>query len=566
VATTEQGDRSRRGDAPPQPRTFRRDVQTAGRGVRRIGGFIRRRHRPIILCLVALGAGGALGYVSRGVAGLQLDVAAPAQDVHVQPDAVTALRFRVTAVHHPEVMKDAELTLDGHDVKEKATIAGGVLTYRPPRLRPGPHRLHLSVRQPSAPWAATRTWHFVVDRQPPRLRILGTPLQVRALSPLTVHGVVSPGTTLTVVGGARVPVLGGRFTLHLSTPPLTPLILKATDQAGNVTLARVAPRVIPRRPPERVRAVHMTAISWAVPSLRNPVLRMIDRGQIDSVEIDLKDESGVVGYNSRLALPRRIGAVQPEYDLQKVVRLLHSKGVWVIGRIVAFRDPVLARWAWRVGRRDQVIQTPDGQPYKGYGGFTNFSSRAVQDYNISIAKEAAAAGVDDILYDYVRRPDGPLTAMRFPGLKESPERAVTRFTARSREALRPWGTFLGASLFGVSANRPREVAQNVAGIARTVDYVAPLVYPSHWSRGEYDVPDPDAEPYLIVKRSLADFQRQVRGTGARVVPWLQDFSLGVHYGPAEVRAQIRAARDLGIREFIMWDAGVTYTSAAYAPR
>ena len=78
--------------------------------------------------------------------------------------------------------------------------------------------------------------------------------------------------------------------------------------------------------------------------------------------------------------------------------------------------------------------------------------------------------------------------------------------------------------------------------------------------------DPDAEPYLIVKRSLADFQRQVRGTGARVVPWLQDFSLGVHYGPAEVRAQIKAARDLGIPEFIMWDAGVTYTSAAYTPR
>ena len=61
-----------------------------------------------------------------------------------------------------------------------------------------------------------------------------------------------------------------------------------------------------------------------------------------------------------------------------------------------------------------------------------------------------------------------------------------------------------------------------------------------------------------MKRSLADFRAAVAGTGARLVPWLQDFSLGVTYGPAQVKAQIAAARADGIDEFLLWDAEATY--------
>ena len=102
-------------------------------------------------------------------------------------------------------------------------------------------------------------------------------------------------------------------------------------------------------------------------------------------------------------------------------------------------------------------------------------------------------------------------------------------------------------------------------MARESDYVAPMVYPSHWGPGEYNVANPNSEPYEIVLRSLRDFRRQTRGTGARVVPWLQDFTLGVTYGPAEVRSQIQAARRDGIDEFILWDPTVTYTSEALDP-
>ena len=203
----------------------------------------------------------------------------------------------------------------------------------------------------------------------------------------------------------------------------------------------------------------------------------------------------------------------------------------MIGRLVAFRDPVLAEWAWTHGRRDLVIQTPDGGAYSGgYGGFTSYVHPAVRAYNVDLAVAAAKLGVDDVLYDYVRRPDGPLDTMVVPGLDEAPEQAVTDFLAQARRRLAPHDTFLGASVFGIAATRPEEIAQDVPAIASEVDYVAPMLYPSHWGPQEYGVANPESEPYAIVRRSLADFRRIVRGTGARVVPWLQDFSLGVQYG------------------------------------
>jgi hypothetical protein len=153
--------------------------------------------------------------------------------------------------------------------------------------------------------------------------------------------------------------------------------------------------------------------------------------------------------------------------------------------------------------------------------------------------------------------------MAFPGLTGTAEESIAAFLAETRRALRPFpDVFLGASVFGVAATRPLEVAQDIPAMARNVDYIAPMVYPSHWSRGEYGVAFPNGQPHDIVLASLRDFQAQVRDTGARVVPWLQDFSLGVTYGPDEVRAQIAAARETGIDEWLLWDPNVTYTAEA----
>ena len=131
--------------------------------------------------------------------------------------------------------------------------------------------------------------------------------------------------------------------------------------------------------------------------------------------------------------------------------------------------------------------------------------------------------------------------MQLPGLDTAPDVTIARFVADTNAALEGTGAELGISVFGISATRPEPTAQDMRLLAPHVDYVSPMVYPSHWSSGEYEVADPVRQPADIVTRSVADFERIVAGSGAAVVPWLQDFSSGsVMYGPAEVRAQIDA--------------------------
>jgi hypothetical protein len=151
--------------------------------------------------------------------------------------------------------------------------------------------------------------------------------------------------------------------------------------------------------------------------------------------------------------------------------------------------------------------------------------------------------------------------MVFPELRGGAQASIVSFLAEARDRLDPTGAFLGASLFGIAAFRPEEIAQDVGRIARNVDYVAPLVYPSHWGPGVYGVDDPESQPRAIVQRSLVHFKQLVQGSGARVVPWLQDFFLRVPYGAREVCAQVAAAEAEDIGEWILWDANVTYTRA-----
>jgi hypothetical protein len=310
----------------------------------------------------------------------------------------------------------------------------------------------------------------------------------------------------------------------------------------------------------------VSGAAWGNRELRNGVLSLIDRGLIDTVELDLKDEGGVISYDSELRAARAIGAVRPEYDLGEAVATLEERGVRVIGRLVAFRDPIYASAAWAAGRKAEVLQTPDGEMLSTYGGFANYVHPAVRKYNLDIALEAVDLGVRDILWDYIRRPEGAPNTMSVPGLEGPSTEAVAAFLADTHAALRAEGAYQGASVFGIAARSGDAIGQDVPRMARVVDYLAPMIYPSHWGPNQYRVDSPIREPFEITKRSLADFQRITAGTGVRLLPWIQDFTLfGVPYGPAEVRAQIDAAASLGITGFLLWNPNVRYTDAALTP-
>ena len=121
-------------------------------------------------------------------------------------------------------------------------------------------------------------------------------------------------------------------------------------------------------------------------------------------------------------------------------------------------------------------------------------------------------------------------------------------------------------MFGIAAAAGDSIAQDVPAMARVVDYLAPMLYPSHWGPGMYRVDNPIKEPAAIITKSLADFQRVTEGTGVRFLPWLQDFTLyGVPYGPVEVKAQIDAAAALGVKGFLLWNPNVRYHADGLTP-
>ena len=469
------------------------------------------------------------------------------------------VRIRVNPTSNLEA---ATLTLNGEPLDEVERLDDG-FRWRPEKGLPtGDHRLVLAVPRPVLP-ESRFTWSFQVDNIPPKLRTRGV-LEPRGIDePVAITGRVDEGTTLTA-GGEEVELDDdGRFRIEFDRPPAGPVLLVARDPAGHQVKQEV---FVPVERPA-VRGVHMSAISWRTKELRDPVLELIDQGKINTVQLDLKDEGGEIGYDSEIPLAKRIGAVRGYYDLENAVAELHRRGVRVVGRIVAFRDPVLARAAWAEGNRDWVVQRADGSAHPSYGGFTNMASKAVQQYNLDVAAEGVAAGMDEILWDYIRRPESgrneTIADIRFPGMPSTDDavkRQVAAFLARGHEMLRAKGAFQGASIFGIAAGDPISVGQDVPRISKHVDYLAPMVYPSLWVPGEYRVPDPVNMPYEIVYRSLADFQEKAAGTGVGITPWLQDFSLGATYGDHEVREQIRAANALGIEGWLLWSPRVRYNA------
>ena len=201
------------------------------------------------------------------------------------------------------------------------------------------------------------------------------------------------------------------------------------------------------------------------------------------------------------------------------------RGVYLIGRLVVFQDPELAE-----ARPHLAVRTADGSVWRTSAGhaWTNPYDKRVWAYNLAVAKAAAKAGFDEIQFDYVRFPsDGDVSAAVYRG---GPHGAsgwvIADFVHYAAKRLRRLGVRVSVDVFGLSATRDLGVGQVPRRLARYVDAIYPMVYPSHYASGEHGLADPSAVPGLTVSRSLLDFQRALRGRKAKLIPWLEDFSLG----------------------------------------
>jgi hypothetical protein len=315
--------------------------------------------------------------------------------------------------------------------------------------------------------------------------------------------------------------------------------------------------------PVDIRGVHVT---MGLASLPGKLVRYaaLKRDGLNTIELDVKDENGHVGFLQGVpSLARTDGAAQGYYEPRAVVRELHRDGIYLIGRVVAFEDPITA-----TAHPGMAIHTSSGELWHTSGGLAwlNPYSRAAWRYDVGVAVAAAKAGFDEIQFDYTRFPsDGDLSLIRYPGPHPQPMRqTIDAFLRYAVSRLHPLGVRVSVDVFGLSATRDLGIGQYPGQIARTVDTVYPMTYPSHYGSGEFNLPDPTAAPEKTVGLSLRDFRAQLAGSNARLVPWLQDFSLGRTYTAADVAAEIAAAKKYDTGGFLLWNAAGLYTTSALA--
>jgi hypothetical protein len=200
-------------------------------------------------------------------------------------------------------------------------------------------------------------------------------------------------------------------------------------------------------------------------------------------------------------------------------------------------------------------------------GWGNPYDVRVWKYNLDVAVAAAKAGFDEIQFDYIRFPtDGDLSSAVFKRKVDEPKvQTIVRFLRYARERLKPFGVRISADVFGLSATRDMGIGQRPRKLAPYLDAIYPMVYPSHYGPGEFNLPDPNAQPARTVALSLRDFAIALRGYDTRLIPWLQDFSLGREYTLDDVRGQIMAARDASVEGYLLWNPAGVYTPGALAP-
>ncbi len=344
----------------------------------------------------------------------------------------------------------------------------------------------------------------------------------------------------------------------------------AETQMAEEQVTAPGEREMPRRESVKVKGIYVSGPVAGIARM-DDLIELVDQTELNAMVIDIKNDEGKVTYKMQseqvLAIEAAVGYIP---DIEALVKKCKEKDIYLIARIVAFRDPYLAEkmpeWA---------VHTKNGEIFRDKSGlaWVNPYERGVWDYLVEIASEAAAVGFDEIQFDYIRFS----TDVKTEEVDYGPENEridkigiITEFTEYMYEKLRRLGVYVAADVFGTvieNETDQRIVGQDYVKMAEHLDYICPMVYPSHYRNGSYGIAVPDADPYKTINEACsASVQELVtlpEENRARVRTWLQSFTASwvpghISYGPQQIRAQIKGAYDAGYDEWILWNAAVKY--------
>ncbi len=387
--------------------------------------------------------------------------------------------------------------------------------------------------------------------------------------------------------------------LSMAGTPMETSIAGATANAASTTpeIASSTPPafVVTHIPtPPALKGIYMT--SWAAGNakFRAHLYDLVDSTEINAVVIDVKDYTGRISFMVEDPELMKIGASERRIpDIKEFIDKLHGKGVYVIARISVFQDSFMMsvhpEWA---------VKTKSGEIWKDYKGvkWLDVGAKPVWEYTARIGREAYAVGFDELNFDYIRFPsDGNLEDISYTWAEGRQRAEVVRdFYSYMHDQFANSGIPTSADLFGLttSADGDLGIGQILEYALDSFDYVAPMVYPSHFGAGFDGYKKPAQYPYEIIYSSMLSAIKKALATTTssallaedpiastspqlytkksydiqKLRPWLQAFDLGAVYTPEMVRKQIQATYDVGLTSWMLWNAASVYDKEALLPK
>lgn len=345
--------------------------------------------------------------------------------------------------------------------------------------------------------------------------------------------------------------------------------------------------------PKNVRAIYMSQCAATTQSFRDLHVGLIRDTELNSIVLDIKDFTGTVSFP--LTETENLGGEGCVVgDMKEFIEALHDEGIYVIGRITVFQDPLYTSVHPERAVQSKTIRP--GQPWQDHKGlsFVDVGARPFWDYIVSIARESHAIGFDELNFDYIRYPsDGPMSDVSFNHSDYSQRSHELEKFFRYLESKVKHADASGhipvisADLFGMTTTNFDDltIGQIMEQATPYFDYIAPMTYPSHYPRGFNGYQNPNENVYGVIKYSMDRAVERVEsptttisslaytriGTSTPPMyrkpardrsllrPWLQDFDYGGDYGPQEVRDQIQATYDAGIHSWMLWSPSNYYT-------
>ena len=283
------------------------------------------------------------------------------------------------------------------------------------------------------------------------------------------------------------------------------------------------------------------------------IKEILAKTNVNTLVIDAKTDNGHILFDSQSSEADILKNERIKYDTTTLEELRKIKELYLIARIVVFQDPLFAK----TFKEEAIFDSKNNRIYsQNEQYFLDPSSQLAKEYTLNLAIEACRLGFDEIQFDYIRYPDSNYQFMVFKEKNNYLNRTnnINSFLGEAKNRLHKEGCLVSADIFGFILTNTEDggIGQHLETIIENVDFISPMVYPSHYSNGSFGYLYPNSHPYEVVSAALSDgLERGVPETQLR--PFLQGFWHSI----ADVKENIEAAEDKNL-DWIIWNILSSY--------